>query len=287
MDKYLIIYRVDILIEHIYLVLKDTKNLSIKELKENSLLLRATCFSLSQIGEMMNQLEKYLGQKYFNLPWINARRMRNVIAHDYGREDVEQIYSTIHNDLFNLKKAFEAVKNDLEFNTLVTNRLILRKLSLSDAEGIYKNWASDPEVAKYVTWYAHKDINITKALVNTWIKEEDNPKTIRYMITIKGNDEVIGCIDVVDYIDGCPEIGYCLSRSQWNKGYMSEACNAFIEYLFSIGFDSIVIEADENNIASNKVIEKLGFTFTHKETKPCSKFKPEIITVNWYKKSKI
>ena len=64
---------------------------------------------------------------------------------------------------------------------------------------------------------------------------------------------------------------------------MTEACKAVVEYLFAIGYKTILIEADERNIGSNRVIEKVGFKFTNKETKPCSSFKPDIITVNWYK----
>ena len=32
---------------------------------------------------------------------------------------------------------------------IITNRLILRKLRREDAESMFKNWDSDPEVAKY------------------------------------------------------------------------------------------------------------------------------------------
>ena len=78
------------------------------------------------------------------------------------------------------------------------------------------------------------------------------------------------------------EIKYVLGKDYWNCGYMSEALKAASAYLFSRGYRRILIEADENNAASNKVIAKNGFVLTHKETKPCSRFKPETVTVNWY-----
>ena len=109
----LLIYRIDSLLEHIDLVLSDTNGLCAKDIKKSSMLLRATCFSISQIGEMMIQLERSLGDKYPDLPWFDARTMRNVIVHDYGGTDIEQVYSTIHNDLPGLKTAFIAIKNDL------------------------------------------------------------------------------------------------------------------------------------------------------------------------------
>ena len=113
MDKELLIWRVESLLEHIDLVLNDTDGLTVEEFENNNLLLRATCFSVAQIGEMMNQLEKELSSKYKDLPWVEARKMRNVIVHDYAGTDVEQVYSTIRNDLPNLKNAFLVIKNDL------------------------------------------------------------------------------------------------------------------------------------------------------------------------------
>lgn len=44
MDKELIIYRINSLLEHIDLVLKDTAGLTVEEIEKNNLLLRATFF---------------------------------------------------------------------------------------------------------------------------------------------------------------------------------------------------------------------------------------------------
>lgn len=185
-------------------------------------------------------------------------------------------------DFFLLYK-IKIMRNNNGMNELITSRLVLRKVKLSDIEPVFNNWANDPEVTKYLTWLPHHDIGVTEMVIKDWLEQEGNPKTIRYMITIKGSDEPIGAIDVVDYIDGAPEIGYCLSRKCWNKGYMTEACKAFIKLLFDFGFTKILIEADVRNIGSNRVIEKCGFAFTHKEEKEhCSQLKPEPVTVNWY-----
>lgn len=283
MDKELLIYRIDSLLEHIDLVLNDTNGLSADDIEKSNLLLRATCFSVAQIGEMMNQLEIELSTKYDQLPWVDARKMRNIIVHDYAGTDIEQIYSTIQYDLPSLKVAFLAIRNDLTLDELSTERLTLRKLNKGDADFIFNNWANDPEVTKYMTWNAHKSIEDTKQILDLWLKEYKEPKTIRYGIVLKESNELIGAIDVVDYIDNNPVVGYCLSRKYWNHGYMTEACKAVVDYLFVIGYKTVLIEADERNIGSNRVIEKVGFIFTHKETKKCSAIKPEMITTNWYK----
>ena len=111
MDKVLT-YRIENLLKHIDLVLGDTKNVSFEDLINNSLLLRATCFSIAQIGEMMIQLEKHMSQKHPELPWNDARTMRNVIVHDYRGTELDTVYLTIHNNLPQLKNAFlEILKN--------------------------------------------------------------------------------------------------------------------------------------------------------------------------------
>lgn len=169
---------------------------------------------------------------------------------------------------------------------IISERLILRKVVREDVNSIFNNWASDPEVTKFMTWLPHDSIETTNKIMDYWLEEYKNPKTIRYGIVLKESNELIGMIDVVHYVDGNPEIGYCLSRKHWNKGYMSEALDRLLKYLFSIGFKTVIIGAEQNNIASNKVIQKCGFTFTHQETKLCSSFKPYLVTINWYKKNR-
>ena len=170
---------------------------------------------------------------------------------------------------------------------LITDRLYLRKLRKDDALAMFNNWDNDPEVAKYTTWEAHKSVDVTKKLVEKWLQEEKEGKIIRFIITEKNNDEPIGSIDTVEFVNDVPEIGYCLSRKFWNKGYMSEACHAFINYLFDLGYKDILIRADKRNLPSLKVIEKCGFKFTHEEfIEHRSIYKPESVTVRWYILSK-
>lgn len=162
-----------------------------------------------------------------------------------------------------------------------TNRLILRRLKLSDAESIFSNYATDEEVTKYLTWNVHENIEFTKSLLTGWIKEDEElePNITRFGITIKGNDEVIGCIDLVrgDEL----EIGYVLSRKYWNQGIMSEALNTFLHYLKEIGYDKMTIRANVDNIGSNKVIIKNGGIFVRND-ESFLKFKNKTVTLNCY-----
>ena len=58
--------------------------------------------------------------------------------------------------------------------TIETDRLILRQFRLEDAEYMFKNWASDPEVSKFLTWPPHKDVELTRTLLETWIEKYED-----------------------------------------------------------------------------------------------------------------
>lgn len=148
---------------------------------------------------------------------------------------------------------------------LETERLVLRELKEEDAESIFNNWAKDKEVTKYLTWEPHQSIETTKKILNMWLEAYKEENTYRFGIVKKDENKLIGMIDVVNYIDGCPEIGYVLSRDYWNKGIMTEACNKLVNYLFEQGFPGVIIKAYKDNIGSNRVIQKCGLTYTHEE----------------------
>ena len=162
-----------------------------------------------------------------------------------------------------------------------TERLILRRFEENDAQAMFNNWASDPEVTKYLTWPTHQNIETTKFIINIWLNDyENNPH--RFGIVLKETNELIGSIDVVSIENNIPEIGYVLSRKYWSQGIMTEACKALINYLFEFGFNKIKIKAVVENIGSNKVIEKCGFIFTSKEKITIEKETKEIKDVNVY-----
>ena len=52
-----------------------------------------------------------------------------------------------------------------------TPRLILRQAVREDAEAMFRNWASDPEVTKYLTWPPHVTIDVTRNVLASWMEE--------------------------------------------------------------------------------------------------------------------
>lgn len=145
--------------------------------------------------------------------------------------------------------------------TLTTPRLTLRRFELSDAPGMFENYCNDEVVCRYVTWEPHEKLENTEKLVETWLPRYDDPSFYNWVIIYEGKP--VGSIGVVhtDNDSEWAELGYCLGRAYWNKGLMTEACNAVIDFLFSeVNLNRICLCHAVLNPASGKVAQKCGMT---------------------------
>ena len=68
---------------------------------------------------------------------------------------------------------------------LETERLILRRFTIDDADDMFNNWANDPEVTKYLTWLPHGKVDITRNLLESWIKEYGDLENYNWTIVLK------------------------------------------------------------------------------------------------------
>ena len=147
--------------------------------------------------------------------------------------------------------------------TLETHRLILRPFKIEDAEDMFNNWASDPEVTRFLTWPAHSSVDITRMILNDWISHYDDGDFFQWAIVLKETGSVIGNIAVVRLQEAIEEaeIGYCMGKAFWGRGIMPEALRAVMDYLFdTVGLNRIFAGHDVNNPKSGRVMVKAGMT---------------------------
>jgi len=145
--------------------------------------------------------------------------------------------------------------------TIETKRLILRKFRIEDAEHMFKNWASDPEVSRFLTWPPHPDVQLTRALLADWIGKYEDLGYYNWVIELKEIGEPVGNISVVHLKENieAAEIGYCLGQAWWGRGIMPEALKAVTEYLFDeVGLNRVAAYHDSNNPKSGRVMQKAG-----------------------------
>lgn len=148
--------------------------------------------------------------------------------------------------------------------TIETPRLILRRAIREDTDPMFRNWASDPEVTKFLTWPPHANIGVTQTVLECWLAEYEKADYYQWMIVLKEIGEPIGSISVVRQNDAVEEaeIGYCIGSAWWHKGIVSEALAAVIEYLFTeVGMNRIAARHDPNNPHSGGVMRKCGMKY--------------------------
>lgn len=148
---------------------------------------------------------------------------------------------------------------------LDTERLVLRRFVTEDAEAMFRNWASDPEVTKYLTWPAHASAEVSRAILRDWTAAYASPGYYQWAIVLKENGEdPIGGISAVGLNDDLSivQIGYCLGRRWWHRGIMSEALKAVIDFFFDeVGANRIESRHDPRNPHSGMVMQKCGMKY--------------------------
>lgn len=148
---------------------------------------------------------------------------------------------------------------------LSTKRLKLRKFTLSDATCMYKNYATDERVTKFLFWKPYKSIQDIEIFLSDTINEYISQNVYHWAIEI--NNEIIGSISTISIDEkncNC-EIGYCIGYDYWNKGITSEALSAVMNFLFKeVGMHRIMAKHNIENPASGKVMQKCNMTYEGK-----------------------
>jgi RimJ/RimL family protein N-acetyltransferase len=144
-----------------------------------------------------------------------------------------------------------------------TSRLHLRKPLIEDAHEVFRNYGNDPEATRYLAWPTHRKVEDAFVAMLSRLMHWEQGSEFSWSITPPGDSgSVMGMISAI------PDprhawrwsIGYVLGRKWWGQGYMTEAVRAItLELLRSPGVQRIWAWVDEENLASMRVLEKVGF----------------------------
>lgn len=260
--------RIDGIIKHINTVQKRLNGVSFSQFQESELMIDAVSFSIAQIGERMVKLEELLKDKYPYFPWVQARRMRNIIVHDYDHSDPNKVYETATSDLEELKQYCLKIKDDIKHisdNSFKTERLIIRPWDDMDADELYE-LAKEPEIGHWCGWEPHKTIKDSLFVLHNFLEVKET-----YAVCLKENGKVIGSIglhfkdqtDMTEKEDEC-ELGYWIGKPYWGNGYVTEACKEVMKHAFEdLNAHAIWCGYYDGNNRSKRVQQKLGFAYHH------------------------
>lgn len=142
---------------------------------------------------------------------------------------------------------------------ILTDRLVLRPFCENDREEALAIFL-DSEISKTYMLPDFPDITAADSLfrrLQALSGAED-----RFVYAITFDDRLIGFLNEVDVSGDTIELGYVISREEWNKGYATEALKAAISELFRLGFSAVRAGYFEENTASRRVMEKAGMVPT-------------------------
>ena len=146
---------------------------------------------------------------------------------------------------------------------LETERLLLRPFEKSDAKDVFETWESDADVAKYMFWSSHDDIEKTREWISFEIGQLDKDDWYRFAIVLKETKELIGT-GLIYYEEEVKtwEIGYNLGKKYWGNGYTTETMNRIIDFAReTLCIKEIVGRYAKENPASGNVMKKIGFQY--------------------------
>ena len=138
-----------------------------------------------------------------------------------------------------------------------TSRLTLRPLSTSDLQTTH-NYATDLDVTKYMIYLPNHSEEETLGFLQ-WCEEEwskEQPSDYEFAICLEGRH--IGAISLSHVENSRYELGWILAKECQGKGYATEAAQELVKFAKSLEAKKLIAHCDTRNIASRRVMEKLG-----------------------------
>jgi len=149
---------------------------------------------------------------------------------------------------------------------IVTQRLLLRLASQEDVTEILKYYTDNKAYLTpfYPVWsenfftakYWHSEVQVA-------LQEFIQGQSLRLLIFSPSDSTIIGIINFRNFIRGVAQfctVGYSLAEKEQGKGYMTEALQASIDYVFEeLKMHRIMANYMPHNQSSGNLLKRLGF----------------------------
>lgn len=147
------------------------------------------------------------------------------------------------------------------FPIIKTERLVLRRLIIADAEDVYA-LRTNKDVTKFIDRPPSRNKAAGFAFVEHITNSVDQNNIIYWAIALKDNPKLIGSICLWNFSEDhkTAEVGYELYPKYQGQGMMSEALKAVLEFgFYSAGFNIIEAFTHKDNLDSKNLLLKYGF----------------------------
>ena len=144
-------------------------------------------------------------------------------------------------------------------------RLYLKKESLTDFERFFE-MSKDADVMKFIgdgsIYHWTKKIALEKFKIGLYRSNESEPGNLA--VYTRDPERYIGCCGIrySNFLNHI-ELGYRYCRDAWQNGYATEAARALLAATYRMTeTDRILACSHPDNIASIRVLEKVGFSLS-------------------------
>jgi len=146
---------------------------------------------------------------------------------------------------------------------LESRRIISRPAKITDADAIFNNWTSDPDVSHFMRWNTHASIDETVAWL-TGVEANIANDNYDWLFVLKKTGEPFGSGGIFfNATHDVYELGYCIMKREWGKGFATEAARTILDFATrELGLTKFFACHAVKNPASGKVLQKLGFVYS-------------------------
>jgi RimJ/RimL family protein N-acetyltransferase len=142
--------------------------------------------------------------------------------------------------------------------TWETSRLRAKPAAVEDAPVVFDEYASDPQVAKYMTWTPHRSVTETEDFLGRCERVWSDGSAYPWSLWRKQDGAFVGLLEI-RVTPGAVNLGYALVRRWWRQGLMSEALLPVVQWaLAQPTIDRVWATCDVENLASARLLERVG-----------------------------
>ena len=146
-----------------------------------------------------------------------------------------------------------------------SNRVKLRPLLQKDAQSLYTNVGTDPEIFQWMTFAGPKTLEEYQELTARFIKESETDSRKSFAVVLKESGEVIGHTSFMDYQERnrSIEIGTTFySKNFWRSFVNTECKLLLLTNAFEVQkLHRVTLKTDGKNLRSQTAIKRIGATY--------------------------
>ena len=143
---------------------------------------------------------------------------------------------------------------------LSTDRLLLMRPASADVDEIFKRYAADEEVTRFLAWPRHRTPEDTRSFLAFSDADWERWGAGPYLIRRRTGGTLLGSTGFAFRTSDDVLTGYVLARDAWGMGYASEALNAMCRVAARLALPRLAAFCHPHHERSRRVLEKCGFT---------------------------